>query len=70
MTIGAPMNAVTALIGRLPSKPGILATRLHNRLTTIPISITAGTRILWSLVLKMNLVRCGIASPKNAIGPQ
>ena len=70
MTIGAPMNAVTALIGRLLSKPGILATKLHNKLTTIPISMTAGTRILWSLVLKMNLVRCGIASPKNAIGPQ
>lgn len=64
------MNAVTAFIGRFPSKPGILATKLHNKLTIIPINITAGTNILWSLVLKMNLVRCGIANPKNAIGPQ
>lgn len=64
------MNAVTAFIGRLPSKPGILATKLHNKLTIIPINITAGTNILWSLVLKMNRVRCGIANPKNAIGPQ
>ena len=64
------MKAVTALIGRFPSNPGILATRLHKRLTVIPISITAGVRILWSLVLKMNLARCGMASPKNAIGPQ
>ena len=70
MTTGAPMKAVTALIGRLPSKPGILATKLHNKLTTIPISITAGTKILWSLVLNINRVKCGIASPKKAIGPQ
>ena len=51
------MKAVTAFIGRLPSKPGILATKLHNRLTIIPIKITAGINIPWSLVLKMNLVR-------------
>lgn len=70
ITIGAPMNAVTALIGRLPSKPGILAIRLHNKLIVIPISITVGISILWSLVLNMNLVKCGIANPKNAIGPQ
>lgn len=70
MTTGAPMKAVTALIGRLPSKPGTLATKLHNRLTTIPIIITEGSKILWSLVLNMNLVRCGIANPKKAIGPQ
>ena len=70
ITTGAPMKAVTALIGRLPSNPGILATRLHNRLITIPMSITPGTNTLWSLVLKMNLVRCGIANPRNAIGPQ
>ena len=70
ITTGAPMKAVTALIGRLPSKPGILATKLHKRLITIPINIVAGTKTLWSLVLKMNLVRCGIAKPRNAIGPQ
>ena len=70
ITIGAPMKAVTAFIGRLPSKPGILATKLHNRLIFIPINMTAGTNIIWSLVLKINLVKCGIASPKNAIGPQ
>lgn len=64
------MNAVTALIGKLPSKPGTLAIRLHNKLMTMPIIITAGIRILWSLVLKINLVRCGIANPKKAIGPQ
>ena len=51
------MNAVTAFIGRFPSKPGILATKLHNKLTIIPINITAGTNTLWSLVLKMNLVK-------------
>ena len=70
MTTGAPMKAVTALIGKLPSKPGTLAIRLHNKLTTIPIIITAGTKILWSLLLKINRVKCGIANPKKAIGPQ
>lgn len=64
------MKAVTALMGRLPSKPGTLAIKLHKRLETIPVSMTAGTKILWSLVLKMNLLRCGMAIPKNAIGPQ
>lgn len=64
------MKAVTALIGRLPSKPGALAIKLHNKLITIPISITVGTKILWSLVLNMNLAKCGIANPKKAIGPQ
>lgn len=64
------MKAVTALIGKLPSKPGILATRLQNMLTIIPINIVAGIRVLWSLLLKINLVRCGIAKPKKAIGPQ
>lgn len=64
------MKAVTALIGKLPSKPGTLATKLHNRLTAIPMIITDGTNILWSLLLKMNLARCGIANPKKAIGPQ
>ena len=64
------MKAVTALIGRLPSKPGILAIRLQNILTIMPINIVAGIRILWSLLLKINLVRCGIANPKKAIGPQ
>lgn len=70
ITIGAPIKAVTALIGRFPSNPGILATKLHNRLITIPINITAGTNILWSLVLNVYLLRCGIAKPKKAIGPQ
>lgn len=64
------MKAVTALMGRLPSNPGTLAIKLHNKLITTPIIMTDGTRILWSLVLKMNLVRCGMASPKNDIGPQ
>ena len=64
------MKAVTALIGRFPSNPGILATKLHKRLIVMPMSITAGVNILWLLVLKMNLVRCGIANPRNAIGPQ
>ena len=70
MTTGAPMKAVTALIGRLPSKPGIRATKLHNRLISIPTIIVAGSSILWSLVLNINLVKCGIANPKKAIGPQ
>lgn len=70
ITIGAPIKAVMALIGKFPSNPGILAIRLHNKLITMPIIITAGTNILWSLVLNMNLVRCGIAKPKKAIGPQ
>lgn len=64
------MKAVTALIGKLPSKLGTRAIKLHNKLMSIPVTITAGIKILWSLVLNMNLVRCGIASPKKAIGPQ
>lgn len=70
MTTGAPIKAVTAFIGRLPSNPGALAIKLQSKLIFIPISIVVGTRILWSLVLKINLVKCGIANPKNAIGPQ
>lgn len=46
ITIGAPIKAVTALIGKLPSNPGIRAIKLHNKLITMPINIATGINIL------------------------
>jgi hypothetical protein len=34
-----------------------------------PIKKTEGTKILWFEVLKICLVRCGIANPIKAMGP-
>ena len=70
MTTGAPMNAVTALIGRLPSKPGMRAMRLQKSAISIPMSMVAGMSRRWSLLLNKNRAICGIARPTKAIGPQ
>ena len=70
ITIGAPIRAVTAFIGRFPSNPGSLAIMLQNSVMTIPINIDIGTRSLWSLLLNKYLAMCGTESPINEIGPQ
>jgi hypothetical protein len=44
-TTGAPINAVTELIGKAPSKPGIRAIKLHAKAKAIPVSIVAGINI-------------------------
>ena len=41
----------------------------QKSMTIAPIRITAGTSILWSVVLKNWRVKCGIARPIKAIGP-
>ena len=48
ITIGAPINAVTELIGNAPSNPGIRATKLQNRAREAPVRVTAGINIRWS----------------------
>ena len=70
MTIGAPMRAVTELIGSAPSKPGIRAMTLQIRASNAPTSVTAGIRIRWLEVAKMVRQRCGTARPMKTIGPQ
>ena len=69
-TIGAPMSAVTELIGRLPSNEGRRAMRLQSKAKSIPMKAVAGIRSLWSLLLKRNLAMCGTAKPRKAMGPQ
>ena len=69
-TIGAPMSAVTELIGRLPSKEGRRAMRLQNKAKSMPRKAVAGMSSLWSLLLKRNRAMCGTANPKKAMGPQ
>lgn len=52
ITIGAPISAVTELIGSAPSNPGIRAIKLHTKAIAAPISKDAGISILWSEVRK------------------
>ena len=68
--MGAPMSAVTELIGNAPSNPGMRAIRLHNKASDEPVSITAGISMRWSDVLKIVLHKCGTARPKKTMGPQ
>ena len=69
-TMGAPMSAVTELMGRLPSNEGSRAMRLQNKAKSMPRKAVAGMRSLWSLLRNRNLAICGTANPKKAIGPQ
>ena len=69
-TIGAPINAVTELIGRLPSNKGSREIRLQNKARHMPMKAVAGINTLWSLVRKRKRAMCGTARPKKAIGPQ
>ena len=70
ITTGAPISAVTELMGNTPSNPGMRAITLQNSASAAPISSDAGINIRWSEVPKIPRQRCGTASPKNMIGPQ
>ena len=69
-TMGAPISAVTELMGKLPSNEGRRAMRLQNKAKSMPMKAVAGISSLWSLLLKRKRAMCGTAKPKKAIGPQ
>ena len=66
---GAPNIGVTAFSGMIKFV-GITQMRLHNKAIAAPISIVAGSSILWSASLVTSLAMCGTANPMNATGPQ
>jgi len=70
MTTGAPIMDVMALMGRALSKPGIRAMMLQTSASNAPVKIVPGKMTLWLEVWNRLRVRCGTASPRNAIGPQ
>ena len=69
-TTGAPINAVTELSGKAPSKPGIRAIRLQANAKVAPINTVAGINTRWSELRKMARAKWGTAKPINMIGPQ
>lgn len=52
---GAPVSAVTELIGNAPSNPGSRAIRLHIKARLAPAKSVAGRRMRWSAVLNSPL---------------
>lgn len=69
ITTGAPKIDVTTLMGNICSLPGIWAITSQKSKTRLPVKNTDGINLLWSLVEKTALVRCGTAIPIKAIGP-
>lgn len=68
MTIGAPINEVIMLIGKLPLGK-ICAIHENNNMEKIPAKITKTYNLITWVFLKTILQICGIARPIKAIGP-
>ena len=69
MTTGAPTIEVMALMGNTFAEVGNWAMVSHINIKMAPYASTAGTKTLWSVVLKIYLVKWGTAKPIKAIGP-
>ena len=59
-----------AFSGIIPLSPGNRHMALHNRATSIPAVMVAGSSWRWSSVFIIMRAICGTASPMKAMGPQ
>lgn len=68
--IGAPINGVMALSGKMPCVPGNAQISWHNSATNEPNNMLIGSNCWWLSVDMSRRAKCGTARPINAIGPQ